>query len=61
MLQELYFVAAKKRKMTTLKKAKKWPNEQERLNAPQVAAKRWRAIKPQGDGRNIRLRDWRDV
>ena len=59
-LQELYFVAAKKGKIKTLKKAKKWLNEQERVDALQVAAKRWRAIKLQHDGREIRLRDWRD-
>ena len=59
-LQELYFVATKEGKIKTLKKAKKWLNEQERVDAPQVAAKRWRAIKLQHDGREIRLRDWRD-
>ena len=30
------------------------------MDAPQVAAKRWSAIKLQHDGREIRLRDWRD-
>ena len=30
------------------------------MDAPQVAAKRWKAIKLQHDGREIRLRDWRD-
>ena len=59
-LQELYFVATKEGKMKTLKEAKKWLNEQERVDAPQVAAKWWRAIKLQHDGREIRLRDWRD-
>ena len=59
-LQELYFVATKEKKIKTLKEAKKWLNEQERVDAPQVAAKRWRAIKLQHDGREIRLRDWRD-
>ena len=59
-LRELYFVATKKGKMETLKEAKKWLNEQERVDAPQVAAKRWAAIKVQHDGREIRLRDWRD-
>ena len=59
-LQELYFVATKEGKIKTLKEAKKWLNEQERVDAPQVAAKRWRAIKLQHDGREIRLRDWRD-
>ena len=59
-LQELYFVAAKEGKITTLKKAKKWLNKQERVHAPHVAAKRWSAIKLQHDGREIRLRDWRD-
>ena len=58
-LQELYFVATKEGKIKTLKEAKKWLNEQERVDAPQVAAKRWRAIKLQHDGREIRLRDWR--
>ena len=59
-LQELYFVAAKEGKIKTLKEAKKWLNEQERVDAPQVAAKRWKSIKLQHDGREIRLRDWRD-
>ena len=59
-LQELYFVATKEGKINTPKEAKKWLNEQERVDAPQVAAKRWRAIKLQHDGREIRLRDWRD-
>ena len=59
-LQELYFVATKEGKIKTLKEAKKWLNEQERVDAPQVAAKRWRAIKLQHDGREMRLRDWRD-
>ena len=35
-------------------------NEQEPVDAPQVTAKRWRAIKLQHDGHEIRLRDWRD-
>ena len=59
-LQELYFVATREGKIKTLKEAKKWLNEQERLDAPQVAAKRWKSIKFQHDGREIRLRDWRD-
>ena len=59
-LQELYFVPTKEGKIKTLKEAKKWLNEQERVDAPQVAAKRWRAIKLQHDGREIRLRDLRD-
>ena len=59
-LQELYFVATKEGKIKTLKEDKKWLNEQERVDAPQVAAKRWKAIKLQHDGREIRLRDWRD-
>ena len=59
-LQELYFVATKEGKIKTLKRAKKWLNEQERLDAPQMAAKRWKSIKLQHDGREIRLRDWRD-
>ena len=59
-LQELYFMATKEGKIKTLKEAKKWLNEQERVDAPQVAAKRWKSIKLQHDGRKIRLRDWRD-
>ena len=59
-LQELYFVATKEGKIKTLKEAKKWLNEQERMDAPQVAAKRWKSIKLQHDGREIRLWDWRD-
>ena len=59
-LQDLYFVATKEGKIKTLKEAKKWLNEQERVDAPQVAAKRWKAIKLQHDGREIRLRDWWD-
>ena len=39
-LQELYFVATKEGKIKTLKEVKKWLNEQERVDAPQVAAKR---------------------
>ena len=57
-LQELYFVATKEGKIKTLKEAKKWLNEQERVDAPQVAAKRWKSIKLQHDGREIRLPDW---
>ena len=59
-LQELYFVATKEGKIKTLKEAKKWLNEQEPVDALQVAAKRWKAIKLQHDGRESRLRDWRD-
>ena len=59
-LGELYFVATKEGKIKTLKEAKRWLNEQERLDAPQVAAKRWKSIKLQHDGRDIHLRDWRD-
>ena len=59
-LQELYFVATKEGKIKTLKEAKKWLNEQERVDAPQVAAERWKAIKLQHDGQGIRLRDWLD-
>ena len=43
-------------KSRTLKDAKKWLNEQERVDAPQVAAKRWKSIKLELDGREIRLR-----
>ena len=56
-LQELYFVATKEGKIRTLKEANKWLNEQERVVALQVAAKRWKAIKLQHHGREIRLRD----
>ena len=59
-LQELYFMATKEGKIKTLKEAKKWLKEQQRVDAAQVAAKRWKAIKLQHDGREIRLRDWRD-
>ena len=59
-LQKPYFVATQEGKIKTLKEAKKWLNEQERVDAPQVAAKRWKAIKLRHDGREIRLRDWRD-
>ena len=51
-LGELYFVATKEGRIKTLKEAKKWLNEQERVDAPQVAAKRWKSIKLE--------RDWRD-
>ena len=56
-LQELYFVATKVKNIKTLKEAKKWLNEQEGVDAPQVAAKRLKSIKLQHDGREIRLRD----
>ena len=59
-LKVLYFVATKKGKIKTLKEDKKWLNEQERVDAQQMAAKRWKAIRLQHDGREIRLRDWRD-
>ena len=59
-LGELYFLATKEGKIETLKEAKKWLNEQERVDAPQLAAKRWKSIKHEHDGREIRLRDWRD-
>ena len=58
-LGELYFVATKEGRIKILKEAKKWLNEQERVDAPQVAAKRWKSIKLEHDGREIRLRDWR--
>ena len=54
------FVAAKKGKIMTLKEAKRRLNEQERVDAPQGAEERWRAIKIQHDGQEIRLRDWQD-
>ena len=40
MLGELYFVATKEGRIKTLKEAKKLLNEQERVDALQVAAKR---------------------
>ena len=59
-LPYLYFVATKQGNITTLKEATKWLNEQELVDAPQVAAKRLRAIKLQHDGKEIRLQNWRD-
>ena len=59
-LGELYFVATKEGRIKTLKETKEWLNDQERVDAPQVAAKLWKSIKLQHDGREIRLRDWRD-
>ena len=59
-LQELYFVVAKDGKIITLGEAKKWINKQEQVDALRIAAKRWRAIKLQHDGREIRLPDPRD-
>ena len=53
-------MATKEGKIKTLKKAKKGLNEQERVDPPQVAAERRKAIKLQHDGREIRLRDWCD-
>ena len=53
-------MATKEGRIKTLKEAKKWLSEQERVDAPQVAAKRRKAIKLQHDGREIRLRDWRN-
>ena len=53
-------MAASEGKITTLQEGKKWLNKQERVDAPHVAAKRWRAIKLHNDGREIRLGDWRD-
>ena len=50
-LQELYVVATKERKIRTLKEAKMWLNEQERVDAPQLAAKWRKAIKLQHYGR----------
>ena len=59
-LQELYVVGASEGKIRTVKEARKSLSEQERVDALQVAAKRWRAIKLKHDGREIRLRNWRD-
>ena len=44
-------MATKEGKLTTLREAKKWLNEQERVDTLQVAAKRWRAIKLLNDGK----------
>ena len=60
MLQKLYFVAPNEGKIRNLNEAKKWLNKQEWVDALQVAARRWRAIKLQHDGQEICLRDWRD-
>ena len=53
-LQELYFVAARR--------GKSRPSMKPRSGSTSllVAAKRWKSIKLQHDGREIRLRDWRD-
>ena len=51
MLEELYFVVAKEWKNRSLKDAKRWLNDLERVDAPQVAAQRWRAINLQRDGK----------
>ena len=59
-LQELYFTAQKEGKIKSLRDTKTWLNEQERVDAPQVAAKRWRAIKLNHDGKDIHLCNWRD-
>ena len=53
-------MAANEGKITTLKEAIKWLNKQEQVDAPQVAAKRWRANKLQHDGKETRLRHWRE-
>ena len=53
-------MAAKEGKVTTLKDAKEGLNEEGQLYAPQVAAKRCRAIRLQHDGKDIRLQQRRD-
>ena len=58
-LKELYFVLATEGKIRTVKDAKKWLSEEEQVDALQEAAKRWRAIKLQHNGKDIRLRAWR--
>ena len=60
MLRNLYFAAAKEAKITTLKEAKKWLNEQERVDGPHGADKSRRGINLQHDGREICLRYWQD-
>ena len=59
-LQQLYFVATKAGKVTTLEDANKRLKEHERVDALLVAAKRWRAVKLQHDGKEICLRECRD-
>ena len=53
-LQALYFVAAREGKIKTFEEAKKRVKEEQRVDAPQVAAKRRRAINLQHDGKKIR-------
>ena len=53
-------MAAKGGEIKTLKDVKKWLNQKEPVDAPQVVAKRWRAVTLQHDGRDICLREWRD-
>ena len=53
-------MATKEGKITTLKEAKKWLNEGERVDPPLIAVMRLGAIKLQHDGRDIRLRDCPD-
>ena len=57
-LQDTYLVAAKEGK---IKYARKWLNEQEPVDSPQVAARIWGVIKVHHDRREIRLRDWRNL
>ena len=59
-LQVLYFTAAKEGKIKAIKAAKRWLNQQERVDAPQVPAKRWNGIRIQHDGKNIHLQEWRN-
>ena len=59
-LGELYFVATKEGENQDPQGRQEVAHEQERVDAPQVAAKRWKSIKLEHDGREIRLRDWRD-
>ena len=55
-LRELYYTVASKGTSKTLKDARRWLNEQERMDAPQIAAKSWRGIRLRHDSRDICLR-----
>ena len=61
LLQKLYFMAAKEGDDYNPNRGQEVAQKQERVEAPQVAAKGWRAIKLQHDGQEIRLPDWRDL
>ena len=50
-------MAANEGKIMMLKNVKRWLNQQERMDAPQVAAKVRKAIKVEHDGKDIRLQN----